>query len=159
MDAREPRLTLPPRPVSGVRLVPLTHPHSRIHRLTAEGLDTKLAHAVTTLSEHSAEAAYTGLQGLVPGFGPSFYTKFLYFAGKTVPSATCPQPLVLDRSTSPSCRRPPANWRQRVPGHPPPNPTCSNTPCSAPRGREPAACGLFRRAPAGCWPYGRYERS
>ncbi|MFJ1602307.1 hypothetical protein ACIOHS_02860 [Streptomyces sp. NPDC088253] len=56
-----------------------------------------MARAVTTLSERSAEAAYAGLQGLVPGFGPSFYTKFLYFAGKTVPSAAGPQPLVLDR--------------------------------------------------------------
>lgn len=65
--------------------------------LAAESLDTALAHAVTTLSEHSAEAAYAGLQGLVPGFGPSFYTKFLYFAGETVPSATGPQPLILDR--------------------------------------------------------------
>lgn len=65
--------------------------------LTAESLDTALGRAVTTLSEHGAEAAYAGLQGLVPGFGPSFYTKFLYFAGKTVPSATGPQPLVLDR--------------------------------------------------------------
>ncbi|MET8276381.1 hypothetical protein [Streptomyces sp. NPDC005096] len=65
--------------------------------LTAKGLDTALARAVTTLSEHSAEAAYAGLQGLVPGFGPSFYTKFLYFVGKTVTPATGPQPLVLDR--------------------------------------------------------------
>uniref|UniRef100_A0AAU1TW95 Uncharacterized protein n=1 Tax=Streptomyces sp. NBC_00119 TaxID=2975659 RepID=A0AAU1TW95_9ACTN len=65
--------------------------------LTAKDLDTPLARAVTTLSEHSAEAAYTGLQGRIPGFGPSFYTKFLYFAGKTVPSATGPQPLILDR--------------------------------------------------------------
>jgi hypothetical protein len=65
--------------------------------LTAEGLDTALARAVTTLNEHSAEAAYAGLQGLVPGFGPSFYTKFLHFVGKTVPPATGPQPLILDR--------------------------------------------------------------
>lgn len=65
--------------------------------LAVEGLDAALARAVTTLSERSAEAAYAGLQGLVPGFGPSFYTKFLYFAGKTVLSATGPQPLVLDR--------------------------------------------------------------
>lgn len=43
--------------------------------LTAESLDTALARAVTTLSEHSAEAAYAGLQGRVPGLGPSFYTK------------------------------------------------------------------------------------
>jgi hypothetical protein len=65
--------------------------------LAAEGLDAALARAVTTLSEHSAEAAYAGLQSLVPEFGPSFYTKFLYFVGKTVGSATGPQPLVLDR--------------------------------------------------------------
>ncbi|MFF5185712.1 hypothetical protein ACFY30_18370 [Streptomyces sp. NPDC000345] len=65
--------------------------------LAAEGLDAALARAVTTLSEHSAKAAYAGLQSLVPEFGPSFYTKFLYFAGKTVSSATGPQPLVLDR--------------------------------------------------------------
>ncbi|MFC9932303.1 hypothetical protein [Streptomyces sp. NPDC127190] len=65
--------------------------------LAFEGLDTALARAVATLSERSAEAAYAGLQGLVPGFGPSFYTKFLYFAGKTVAPATGPQPLILDR--------------------------------------------------------------
>ena len=65
--------------------------------LTAKGLDTALARAVTTLSEHSAEAAYADLQDRIPGFGPSFYTKFLYFTGKTVLSATGPQPLVLDR--------------------------------------------------------------
>lgn len=49
------------------------------------------------MSEHSAEAAYAGLQCLVPGFGPSFHTKFLYFVGKTVPPASGPQPLVIDR--------------------------------------------------------------
>ncbi|MGW6755331.1 8-oxoguanine DNA glycosylase OGG fold protein [Streptomyces sp. NPDC055006] len=65
--------------------------------LIAEDLDTALARSVTTLSKDSAEAAYAGLQDRVPGLGPSFYTKFLYFAGKTVPSATSPQPLVLDR--------------------------------------------------------------
>ncbi|MFE9679797.1 hypothetical protein ACFYO5_37845 [Streptomyces sp. NPDC006259] len=44
-----------------------------------------------------AKAAYAGLQSLAPEFGPSFYTKFLYFVGKTVVSSTGPQPLVLDR--------------------------------------------------------------
>ncbi|MCX5264953.1 hypothetical protein OOT09_13265 [Streptomyces sp. NBC_00199] len=34
--------------------------------LAAEGVDAALARAVTTLSKHSAEAAYAGLQGLVP---------------------------------------------------------------------------------------------
>ncbi|MFD7780010.1 hypothetical protein [Streptomyces sp. NPDC059753] len=65
--------------------------------LTAEDLDAALARAVATLSEHDAKAAYAGLQGRVFELGPSFYTKFLYFAGKTVPSSTGPQPLVLDR--------------------------------------------------------------
>ncbi|MEU3854879.1 hypothetical protein [Streptomyces sp. NPDC029554] len=65
--------------------------------LSVESLDTALARGVTALSEHGAEAAYAGLQGLVPGLGPSFSTKFFYFVGKTVPSATGPQPLVLDR--------------------------------------------------------------
>ncbi|MGI5274948.1 hypothetical protein [Streptomyces rochei] len=65
--------------------------------LTAEGLDTALDRAVTTLSEQDAEAAYAGLQGLVPEFGPSFYTKFLYFAGKSVRVTSGPQPLILDQ--------------------------------------------------------------
>lgn len=65
--------------------------------LAAEGLDAALARAVATWGEHSAKAAYAGLQSLVPEFGPSFYTKFLYFVGKTVPSASGPQPLILDR--------------------------------------------------------------
>ena len=65
--------------------------------LTAGGLDAALERAVTTLGEQSAEAAYAELQGLVPEFGPSFYTKFLYFAGKSVRSASGPQPLILDQ--------------------------------------------------------------
>ncbi|MFI1294150.1 hypothetical protein ACH4VM_38120 [Streptomyces sp. NPDC020792] len=32
--------------------------------------------------------------------GPSFFTKFLYFAGKTVPPASGPEPLILDRVLS-----------------------------------------------------------
>lgn len=60
-------------------------------------LDTMLADAVTTLRKQGAEAAYAGLQGRIYGFGPSFYTKLLYFAGKTVPSPSGPQPLILDR--------------------------------------------------------------
>ncbi|WP_461111923.1 8-oxoguanine DNA glycosylase OGG fold protein [Streptomyces chlorus] len=65
--------------------------------LSAGYLDAALERAVTTLSEQGAEAAYAGLQGLVPEFGPSFYTKFLYFAGKSVRSASGPQPLILDQ--------------------------------------------------------------
>lgn len=70
---------------------------------TVEGLDTALAHAITTLSEHSVGAAYARLPGIVSGLGPWFYAKFLYFAGKTVPSATGPRPLVLDRFWSGVC--------------------------------------------------------
>jgi hypothetical protein len=62
-----------------------------------EGLDAVLAEALTTLSEQGAEAAYAQLQGRIAGFGPSFYTKFLYFAGKTVSPATGPRPLILDQ--------------------------------------------------------------
>nr|WP_130330880.1 hypothetical protein [Streptomyces sp. BK022] len=65
--------------------------------LTADSLEAVLASAVTALSEHSAQAAYAALRGRVPQLGPSFFTKFLYFAGKTVPPANGPQPLILDR--------------------------------------------------------------
>ncbi|WP_372448772.1 8-oxoguanine DNA glycosylase OGG fold protein [Streptomyces musisoli] len=33
----------------------------------------------------------------MPWLGPSFFTKFLYFTGKTVTPANGPEPLVLDR--------------------------------------------------------------
>ncbi|MFR0355279.1 hypothetical protein [Streptomyces sediminimaris] len=46
---------------------------------------------------HSAAAAYAALRGRVPGLGPSFFTKFLYFTGKAVPPANGPEPLILDR--------------------------------------------------------------
>ncbi|MET9914887.1 hypothetical protein ABZZ74_50935 [Streptomyces sp. NPDC006476] len=65
--------------------------------LTAENLEAVLARAVTALNEQGAEAAYATLRDRVAWFGPSFYTKFLYFAGKAVPPATGPGPLVLDR--------------------------------------------------------------
>ncbi|WP_250403562.1 8-oxoguanine DNA glycosylase OGG fold protein [Streptomyces cellostaticus] len=65
--------------------------------LAADDLEAALADAVTALSEHSAAAAYATLRGRVPGLGPSFFTKFLYFTGKTVPPANGPEPLVLDR--------------------------------------------------------------
>ncbi|WP_328430137.1 8-oxoguanine DNA glycosylase OGG fold protein [Streptomyces sp. NBC_00443] len=64
--------------------------------LAAEGLDAALARAVTELSVYGAEAAYAELRGRIPWLGPSFYTKFLYFVGKTLPPATGPAPLVLD---------------------------------------------------------------
>ncbi|MGI5143790.1 hypothetical protein [Streptomyces sp. CA-106110] len=65
--------------------------------LAADSLEAALAGAVTALNEHSATAAYAALRGRISWLGPSFFTKFLYFAGKTVPPANGPQPLVLDR--------------------------------------------------------------
>ncbi|MFF4214617.1 hypothetical protein ACFYZE_35915 [Streptomyces sp. NPDC001796] len=65
--------------------------------LAADDLEAALAGAVTALSEHGARAAYAALRGHVAWLGPAFFTKFLYFAGKTVPPANGPKPLVLDR--------------------------------------------------------------
>ncbi|MEU6071949.1 hypothetical protein ABZ864_47905 [Streptomyces sp. NPDC047082] len=75
-------------------------PTTLLQILAADGLDGALASAVTALSEHGAQAAYAGLNGRIPEFGPSFFTKFLYFVGKTVPPARGPGPLILDRFLS-----------------------------------------------------------
>ncbi|MEU4189893.1 hypothetical protein [Streptomyces griseoluteus] len=70
-----------------------------LHKILAaeDLLDEALDDAVTVLSRHGAVASYEGLRGRIPGFGPSFFTKFLYFAGKTVKPANGPEPLILDR--------------------------------------------------------------
>lgn len=68
--------------------------------LAVEGLDAALALAVTELRAHGAQAAYAALNRRISGFGPSFFTKFLYFVGKTVPPGRGPQPLILDRMLS-----------------------------------------------------------
>ncbi|MEU6370334.1 hypothetical protein ABZ876_32590 [Streptomyces sp. NPDC046931] len=70
-----------------------------LHKILAaeDLLDKALDDAVTVLSRHGAVASYEGLRGRIPGFGPSFFTKFLYFAGKTVKPANGPEPLILDR--------------------------------------------------------------
>ncbi|MDH6604695.1 hypothetical protein M2164_000330 [Streptomyces sp. SAI-208] len=65
--------------------------------LAAGGLDAALATAVTALREHGSREAYAALHRQVPGFGPSFFTKFLYFTGTTLPPAQGPAPLILDR--------------------------------------------------------------
>ncbi|MEU1707601.1 hypothetical protein ABZ478_19670 [Streptomyces sp. NPDC005706] len=70
--------------------------------LDVEDPPTMLAEAVTRLRKHGAEAASAGLRGRIPGFGPSVYTKFLYVAGKTAPSPSGPQPLILDRNPGPA---------------------------------------------------------
>ncbi|MEU9105596.1 hypothetical protein AB0D54_14685 [Streptomyces xanthophaeus] len=68
--------------------------------LAAEGLDTALATAVTALRERGSQEAYAALHRKVPGLGPSFFTKFLYFTGRTLPPAQGPEPLILDRVLS-----------------------------------------------------------
>lgn len=68
--------------------------------LAAEGLDTALATAVTALREHGSQEAYAALYQQVPGLGPSFFTKFLYFTGTALPPAHGPRPLILDRVLS-----------------------------------------------------------
>ncbi|MGW4198845.1 8-oxoguanine DNA glycosylase OGG fold protein [Streptomyces sp. NPDC005004] len=72
-----------------------------LHKILAsDGLDSTLATAVTALREHGAPQAYATLQGQVPGLGPSFFTKFLYFTGTVVQPAQGPRPLILDRVLS-----------------------------------------------------------
>ncbi|MFE6129178.1 hypothetical protein ACFQ6Q_13045 [Streptomyces sp. NPDC056437] len=74
---------------------------STLHKILAfDGLDGALAAAVTALHEHGAPQAYAALQGQVPGLGPAFLTKFLYFTGIAVPPAHGPRPLILDRMLS-----------------------------------------------------------
>ncbi|MFB8085033.1 hypothetical protein [Streptomyces sp. NPDC055992] len=65
--------------------------------LAFDGLDTVLAAAVTATREHGASQGYAALLGQVPGLGPAFFTKFLYFTGVAVPPAQGPRPLILDR--------------------------------------------------------------
>ncbi|MFJ4868855.1 hypothetical protein [Streptomyces sp. NPDC088757] len=65
--------------------------------LAADGLDATLAAAVTALRGTGAREAYAGLLGKVPGLGPAFFTKFLYFVGQALPPAQGPAPLILDR--------------------------------------------------------------
>ncbi|MER6265586.1 hypothetical protein ABT203_39420, partial [Streptomyces sp900105245] len=50
-----------------------------LHKILAaeDLLDEALDDAVTVLSRHGAVASYEGLRGRIPGFGPSFFTKFL----------------------------------------------------------------------------------
>ncbi|MFK4107498.1 hypothetical protein [Streptomyces sp. NPDC002176] len=69
-----------------------------LHKILAfDGLDAALATAVTALREHGAPQAYAALRRQVPGLGPAFFTKFLYFTGAAVPPAQGPRPLILDR--------------------------------------------------------------
>lgn len=72
-----------------------------LHKILAfDSLDTALATAVTALREHGAPQAYAALHRQVPGLGPAFFTKFLYFTGIALPPAHGPRPLILDRVLS-----------------------------------------------------------
>jgi hypothetical protein len=55
---------------------------------------------VTALCERGSRGAYAALHQQIPGFGPAFFTKFLYFTGATLLSAYGPRPLILDRVLS-----------------------------------------------------------
>lgn len=68
--------------------------------LATDGLEDVLAEAVTALGKHGSQHAYTVLHRRIAGLGPSFFTKFLYFAGQTVRPAHGPRPLILDRVLS-----------------------------------------------------------
>ena len=73
--------------------------------LAFDGLDTALASAVAALDEHGSQSAYAALHGRVPGLGPSFFTKFLYFTGTALAPADSSRPLILDRVLSRHLRR------------------------------------------------------
>ncbi|MFH8737987.1 hypothetical protein [Streptomyces sp. NPDC017964] len=68
--------------------------------LAAENLDAALAASVTALREQGAKEAYMVLHKAVPEFGPSFFTKLLYFAGQALHAVPGLQPIILDRVLS-----------------------------------------------------------
>lgn len=68
--------------------------------LAVEGLDAALALAVTVLGEHGSRQAYAALHQRIPELGPSFFTKFLYFAGAALQPAPNLRLLILDRVLS-----------------------------------------------------------
>ena len=68
--------------------------------LAAEGLEDALASAASALSDFGAREAYAVLHRRIPGLGPSFFTKFLYFTGRTLRPGQGPEPLILDRVLS-----------------------------------------------------------
>ncbi|MBY8882731.1 8-oxoguanine DNA glycosylase OGG fold protein [Actinacidiphila acidipaludis] len=71
-------------------------PTTLIAVLGAGGLDAALASALAVLRTQDSQHAYAELEGKVRGFGPAFFTKFLYFAAAAVPPALGPRPLILD---------------------------------------------------------------
>lgn len=72
---------------------------------SANDAEAKLDRAVEAMRDGSAADAYTRLRGAIPGLGPAFYTKFLYFAGTQVHPHTGPAPLILDAVVAAQIRR------------------------------------------------------
>ncbi|MYV50186.1 hypothetical protein [Streptomyces sp. SID2888] len=72
-------------------------PATLVKILANDGLEEVLADAASTLRKDSARRAYEVLLQPSNGLGPSFFTKFLYFAGQAVPPGLGMRPLVLDR--------------------------------------------------------------
>ncbi|GAA0534221.1 MULTISPECIES: 8-oxoguanine DNA glycosylase OGG fold protein [Streptomyces] len=85
----------------GKRGTPRGSGPATLHRiLAAKDLDAALSSTVTALYAYGARAAYAALHQQIPEFGPSFFTKFLYFAGTALRPAHGPEPLILDRLLS-----------------------------------------------------------
>jgi hypothetical protein len=75
-------------------------PHRLAEILNEPGLADCLAQAVGALRSHGAVASYGVFRGAVKGFGPAFFTKFLYFLGRAVRPVPLPAPLILDMRVS-----------------------------------------------------------
>ncbi|MFD7409539.1 hypothetical protein ACFV7R_44605 [Streptomyces sp. NPDC059866] len=72
-------------------------PHRLGQILHGPSVQTQLARAVAMLADEGAVAAYRSLRGAIPGLGPAFFTKFLYFAGAARLELPGPRPLILDQ--------------------------------------------------------------
>lgn len=64
--------------------------------LATSGVEDTVCQAAETLQNRGAVEAYHLLEGALPGLGPAFFTKFLYFLGLASTDAPGPQPLILD---------------------------------------------------------------
>ncbi|GHB75522.1 hypothetical protein GCM10010377_77380 [Streptomyces viridiviolaceus] len=72
-------------------------PYRLARILSTPSLPAYLAKAVSLLADDGAVPAYRSMRGAVPGLGPAFFTKFLYFAGSALPKVPGPRPLILDQ--------------------------------------------------------------
>ncbi|MGQ4516760.1 8-oxoguanine DNA glycosylase OGG fold protein [Streptomyces sp. DW26H14] len=72
-------------------------PH-RLEEILSQGhLAETLARAGSVLGEQGAEAAYGALRKALKGYGPAFFTKFLYFLGAAGRPVSGLAPLILDQ--------------------------------------------------------------